>query len=70
MECTGTVYNLKNLDDFPGGYVQARYGMAVGQTSGGQLWLENTKGVVIEVKAKRTGLALSLGGDAVYINFD
>ena len=70
MKCTGTVYNLKNLNDFPGGYVQARYGMAVGQSGGGQLWLENTKGVVIEVKAERTGLALSLGGDAVYINFD
>ena len=70
MECTGTVYNLKNLNDFPGGYVQARYGMAVGQSGGGQFWLENTKGVVIEVKAKRSGLALSLGGDAVYINFD
>lgn len=70
MECTGTVYNLKNLNDFTGGYVQARYGMAVGSTGGGQLWLENTKGVVLELKAKRTGLALSLGGDAVYINFD
>jgi hypothetical protein len=70
MECTGTVYNLKNLNDFTGGYVQARYGMAVGQSGGGQLWLENTKGVVLELKAKRTGLALSLGGDAVYINFD
>ena len=70
MECTGTVYNLKNINDFAGGYVQARYGMAVGSTGGGQLWLENTKGVVLELKAKRTGLALSLGGDAVYINFD
>ncbi len=70
MECTGTVYNLKNINDFAGGYVQARYGMAVGSTGGGQLWLQNSKGVVIEVRAKRTGLALSLGGDAVYINFD
>jgi hypothetical protein len=70
MECTGTVYNLKNLNDFTGGYVQARYGMAIGSAGGGQLWLENTKGVVLELKAKRTGLALSLGGDAVYINFD
>ena len=70
MECTGTVYNLKNINDFAGGYVQARYGMAVGSSGGGQLWLENTKGVVLELKAKRTGLALSLGGDAVYINFD
>ena len=70
MEATGTVYNLKNVNDFAGGYVQARYGIAVGSMSTGQLWLQNTKGVVLELKAKRTGLALSLGGDAVYINFD
>jgi hypothetical protein len=70
MEAHGTVYNLKNINDFVGGYVQARYGLAVGSMSTGQLWLQNTKGVVLELKAKRTGLALSLGGDAVYINFD
>ena len=70
MEAYGTVYNLKNINDFAGGYVQARYGIAVGSMSTGQLWLQNTKGVVLELKAKRTGLALSLGGDAVYINFD
>jgi hypothetical protein len=70
MEATGNVYNLKNINDFAGGYVQARYGIAVGSMSTGQLWLQNTKGVVLELKAKRTGLALSLGGDAVYINFD
>ena len=70
MEAHGTVYNLKNINDFAGGYVQARYGIAVGSMSTGQLWLQNTKGVVLELRAKRTGLALSLGGDAVYINFD
>jgi hypothetical protein len=70
MEATGNVYNLKNINDFAGGYVQARYGIAVGSMSTGQLWLQNSKGVVLELKAKRTGLALSLGGDAVYINFD
>jgi hypothetical protein len=70
MEATGTVYNLKNINDFAGGYVQGRYGIAVGSMSTGQLWLQNAKGVVLELKAKRTGLALSLGGDAVYINFD
>jgi hypothetical protein len=70
MEATGAVYNLKNINDFAGGYVQARYGIAVGSMSTGQLWLQNAKGVVLELNAKRTGLALSLGGDAVYINFD
>ena len=70
IKAYGTVYNLKNLADFAGGYVQARYGAALGSKSTGQLWLQNAKGVVLELKAERTGLALSLGGDAVYIDFD
>jgi hypothetical protein len=70
MEAYGSVYNLYNLADFPGGYVQARYGLAAGSTSTGSLWLSNAQGVVLELKARRTGLALSLGGDAVYIDLD
>ena len=70
MEATGTVYDLKQLGDFPGAYVQGRYGMAVGQLSAGELWLINTRGVGLHLQAKRRGLALSLGGDAVFIDFD
>jgi len=69
MEATGEVYNLKSVGDFAGAYGQARYGLAVGDRSTGSLWLQNTNGVVIELKAKRQGLALSLGADAVYIGF-
>lgn len=70
MEAVGKVYNLKRLTDFPGAYVQGRYGYAAGESGGGQLWLKNPNGVVIELQTKRQGLALSLGGDAVYINLD
>lgn len=70
MTATGTVYNLRNVNDFAGAYVQGRYGLALGTLSSGELALENTKGVVLRLKAERTGLALSLGGDAVYIGFD
>jgi hypothetical protein len=35
-----------------------------------RVWLENEAGVVIQLKAQCEGLALSLGGDAVYIEFD
>ncbi len=70
MEAVGKVYNLKRLADFPGAYVQGRYGYAAGDSGGGQLWLKNPNGVVIELQTKREGLALSLGGDAVYINLD
>jgi hypothetical protein len=70
IEAQGTVYNMKNLSDFAGGYVQGRYGFALGDKSGGELWLRNANGVVLSLKAKREGLALSLGGDAIYIDLD
>lgn len=70
ITATGNVYNLTKADDFPGAYIQGRYGAAVGTMSTGELWLKNTNGVVLELKAEREGLALSLGGDAVYISFD
>jgi hypothetical protein len=69
MHATGEVYNLKELRQFPGAYGQARYGMAAGDKSAGEMWLQNPNGVLISLRAKRTGLALSLGADAVYIDF-
>lgn len=70
IEATGTVYNLRRLQDFSGAYVQARYGLAIGSLSAGELWLQNSHGVGLALKAERTGLALSLGGDAVFIDFN
>jgi hypothetical protein len=69
MQATGDVYNMKELRQFPGAYGQARYGFAVGDKSSGELWLENTNGVLLNLRAKRTGLAVSLGADAVIIDF-
>ena len=60
----------RHISQFSGAYVQARYGLAVGELSTGELWLQNSRGVVLKLIAKRKGLALSLGGDAVYIDFD
>ncbi len=68
INASGEVYGLKNVIDFPGAYAQGRYGFAVGNSSGGDLWLQNEKGVIMHLKAKRTGLMLSLGGDAVVIS--
>ena len=70
IEAAGTVYNLKSLDQFSGAYAQGRYGLAVGDRSTGELWLTNVEGVAMSLKAKREGLALSLGGDAIYIDLD
>lgn len=68
IEAQGYVYRLNNVLQFPGTYGQARYGFAVGQTSGGDLLLQNATGVIMRLRAKREGLMLSLGADAVIIS--
>ena len=70
IDATGTVYNLTRLSDFAGAYGQARTGTVVGTLSAGTLWLENDQGVYLKLAAKRKGVALSVGLDAIYIGFD
>jgi hypothetical protein len=70
IEAKGEVYGLHNVSDFAGAYVQGRYGFALGNTSGGDLWLQNGSGVIMRLVAKRQGLMLSLGGDAVVIKMN
>ncbi len=68
VDAAGEVYKMQNLSQFAGSYAQASYGFALGATSGGDLWMQNQAGVVMHLKAKRTGLMLSFGGDAIVIN--
>lgn len=70
IEAEGEAYNLEELSQFPGTYGEARYGFALGTKSGGDLWLQNEAGVILHLKAKRTGLMLSLGGDAILITMN
>ncbi len=68
ISASGEVYKLGSLAQFQGTYAQARYGFALGTKSAGDLWLQNEAGVILHLKAKREGLMLSLGGDAVMIS--
>ena len=68
VDAEGEVYKLPTLSQFPGSYAQASYGFVFGTKSAGDLWMQNQAGVILHLKAKRTGLMLSLGGDAVVIN--
>ena len=70
IQARGEVYGLQRLGDFPGTYAQGRFGFALGTKSGGDLWLQNGNGVVMHLVAKRTGLMLSLGGDAIVISMN
>ena len=68
IDAAGEIYKLPSLAAFPGTYGQARYGFAFGNASGGDLWMQNESGVIMHLKARREGLMLSLGGDAVRIS--
>jgi hypothetical protein len=68
VDAQGEVYKMQNLSQFAGSYAQASYGFALGATSSGDLWMQNQAGVIMHLKAKRTGLMLSLGADAISIS--
>ena len=67
LDATGSVYNLRRLHDFEGVYGQARTGWAVGQHGKGEMWLQNSNGVYLRLKARRQGLSLSLGADGMVV---
>jgi len=68
VDAEGVVYRLSDLAQFPGAYVAGQYGAVAGTESVGDIWLENSNTqVVMHLKAKREGLMLSVGADAIDI---
>ena len=68
VDAYGEVYELRDVANFAGAYAQIRAGYAVGMASGGELLLRNGAGVGMRVRARREGLMLSLGADAMVIS--
>ena len=66
MNAVGVVYNLNNLEDFNGAYLQGRVGATVGSGKN-TLDISNTKGVIMQLKGSSEGLALSLGADGLSV---
>jgi hypothetical protein len=70
VQAEGEVYGLTDVAQFPGTYARGRVGLAVGNMSAGQLWLQNGNGVIMHLQASRQGLILSLGADAVVVTLN
>lgn len=64
-----TRLRLNDRADFSGVYSQLRSGITVGDQGNGKLWLKNGSGVVLKLRGASKGIRLSLGADAVTINF-
>lgn len=67
VDAEGEVFNLDDPSRFGGTYGRARLGAVVADRSIGEMWLQNQAGVIMRLRARRTGLMLALGGDAVQI---
>ena len=70
VDAEGEVYDLTNLAEISGAYAAGQYGAVVGTASVGDIWLKNEHDVVLHLKAKREGLMLSVGADAIDIRLD
>ena len=63
---TGTVQNLRRLEDFSGNYVAASAGITVAG-GGSAVYLKNQNGVVIQLDATTQGLRLNLAGEGIKV---
>lgn len=66
VDGVGTVYNLNDINDFPGTYAGMGVGAVAVKGAGASNW-ENSKGVVIKMQSKTEGVALNLGMNRVEI---
>jgi hypothetical protein len=70
-DATGTVYNLQNVEDFAGTYVQARSGITIGGDAlKRRTWMANDRGVKLDISWESKGLQLNLGADGMIVTWD
>ena len=67
---TGEVYNLNDVSQFPGPYVQGSMGITITDEGKGHLWLQNKNGVVLRLRTSQQGLGLTTGADGIVIRMD
>ena len=69
LDAVGDVYFLDKLEDFSGTYGQSAIGATAAKGSI-VATVENSKGVILRLKAKTTGLALNLGVGGISIKLE
>ena len=66
---SGSVYNLKSIDDFNGVYAAAAAGGTAG-TGAGVSSLRNTKGVVINLKSETKGASIKIAAEGLKLTVE
>jgi LysM repeat protein len=69
ISAVGEVYDLFDIDQFPGTYVTGDYGIALGGGVGG-LVLKNENGVYLRLKSTLEGVSLAVGLEGLTIKLE
>jgi len=69
ITASGEVYRLSNVSDFTGRYTQGNGSAGLSQSGQGQLWLQNSAGVIMHLYSTSSGVLLSIGKEEIIIRF-
>lgn len=66
IEGAGDVYNLADVSQFAGAYIQGAGPLTVGSVPG-EIWLKNANGVIIRLAGRQNGITLSSGRYEIFV---
>jgi hypothetical protein len=61
LQASGEVYNLHDISQFSGPWIQGTGSLAITAKATGEIWLENRNGVIMRLNAAQAGLTFSQG---------
>jgi hypothetical protein len=67
MQASGEVYNLHDISQFSGPWIQGTGSLAITAKAYGEIWLENRNGIIMRLNAAQAGLTFSQGRYELYI---
>lgn len=70
ITASGEVYKLNAVGDFGGRYTQGSGAAGLSQSGNGQLWLQNSAGVIMHLYSTSNGVLLSLGKEEILIRME
>lgn len=70
INASGAVYNLSKLGDFSGRYTQGSGPAGLSRSGQGELWLQNSAGVIMHLESESSGVLLSFGKEEIVIRLE
>ena len=67
MQASGEVYNLRDVSQFSGSWIQGTGSLAITTRANGEIRLENRNGIIMRLNAAQAGLTFSQGRYELYI---